>query len=177
MIPHTSVIQNLLFVYITALSTIEPTFSYITQFCLIQSLLLSMPHNCMPCTVYYLYEPCNSIFCKAYIFCISQISILSPISLPLLAISAFQLHCLALPDNCLRSVEDCTPVYKFVITNNRILMSLFDQTWDPCSEHAYYKFVCGTNIYFLYAGTATRLQFVCQTEGIPQPCVIMRTDY
>jgi hypothetical protein len=106
-----------------------------------------MPHNCMPCTVYCLSVPYNCIFRKAYICCISQISILSPISLPLLAISTFQLHCFVSPDNCLRSVAGCTPEYKFGITNNRILMSLFDQNWDPCSKLAYYKFICGTNIF------------------------------
>ena len=110
-----------------------------------------MPHNCMLCTVYSLYVPCNSIFCKACIFSIPQNSVLSPVNLPLLAISTFQLLRLILPDSCLRSVADYTPVYKFYITNNGILMSLFDQNWDPCREHACYKFICGTNIYFLCA--------------------------
>jgi hypothetical protein len=30
---------------------------------------------------------------------------------------------------------------------NRILMSLFDQNWDPRSEHDYYKFICGIWVY------------------------------
>jgi hypothetical protein len=110
-----------------------------------------MPHNCMLCTVFCLYVPCNSIFCKAHIFCISQYSVLSPVDLPFLAISTFQLLRLILTDNCHRSVADYTLVYRFVITNNGILMSLFDQKWDPFSEHACYKFICGTNIYFLRA--------------------------
>ena len=111
-----------------------------------------MPHNCTLYTVYCLSVPCNSIFCTACIFSPSQNSVLPPISLPLLDTSGFQLLRLILTDNFLRSVAHYTPVYNFDITNNRILMSLFDQNWDPCSEYAYYKFICGTNIYFFTRG-------------------------
>ena len=84
----------------------------------------------------------------ACIFCLSPNSVLSPMSLPLLATSTFQPLRLILTDNCLRCVAEYTPVYNFDITNNRILVSHFDQNWDPCNEHAYCKFICGTNIYF-----------------------------